>query len=260
MQQRLDRSSLHIPSPFPTPFVKQTHQHARLDRLASSLLSITRFQASYVLRPLTHRLPTERSPLAHTVKGSTLRSVSRPLTRAHTSPTRRGQVYISCTSTSRSACPGRKVVKLEKMAAQPHTVEAEARLPPMRYLSASPPHYRPQPHHIHTNSGGHSRNDSAGGGGRGDDEQSVSLSDEDMLLCDDDDDDDDAKRSASGRSRRLLSLEQSKMLYKILEKVQFLPLRWRWRHVGSLAATYALKVGALYRFITPLEREKVCLL
>lgn len=62
------------------------------------------------------------------------------------------------------------------------------------------------------------------------DEISLSLSDEDMLLCDDGEDgfsdagasgggEADGDRHANGRSRRLLSLEQSKVLYKILDKV-----------------------------------------
>lgn len=92
-----------------------------------------------------------------------------------------------------------------------------------------------------------------------DDNISLSLSDEDMLLCCDDDEDvawsdasdrhgmekngdDDSKNN--GRSRRLLSLEQSKVLYKILEKVR------TWTRSLSFAlqiATKQLRNGATWR-------------
>lgn len=88
---------------------------------------------------------------------------------------------------------------------------------------------------------------SSNGVGVGTKQDDFSLSDEEMLLCDDDEEevwsnsseghtkrisDKDAANDAAagstthadignGRSRRLLSLEQSKVLYKILDKVCF---------------------------------------
>ena len=102
-------------------------------------------------------------------------------------------------------------------------------------------------------------------------EDDFSLSDEDMLLCDDEDAWSEAAAAearngklataasatasvaaaSNGRSRRLLSLEQSKVLYNILDKVSFAAVSaggggegetsWRlrvkqaWRLVGFVA-------------------------
>lgn len=135
------------------------------------------------------------------------------------------------------------------------------RLASMRHVSCSPPSPpsnqlapRPRPHpsqdysHQHEPSYSlyHTPHNSQEGqhASRSDhhlSEPDLSLSDEDMLLCSDDDDDEDGdnwSRAGSegkhrqgstgsagtgGRSRRLLSVQQSKVLYKILEKVSTPP-------------------------------------